>query len=67
MPDGLRKLRTDLSLLYVIKQGTLQTAYEWATPELSNLMILGSTSQNTGMPLTDNQRSKKKLQNAERL
>jgi hypothetical protein len=55
-------LRNDLNLPSILKQGVFQTMYTWAYQELSQLIILGGTSLNPGLPITDHQKAYKKQQ-----
>jgi hypothetical protein len=55
-------LRNDLSLPSILKQGVFQTMYTRAYQELSQLIILGGSSLNPGLPLTDHQRTHRKQQ-----
>ena len=51
-------LRNSLGLPHVITVAAIQQVMELAKAELGALALIGGSAQNTGLPMTDNQRNK---------
>ena len=51
-------LRNVLGLPHTITIEAIQQVAEFAEAELGALVLVGGTAQNTGLPLTDNQRTR---------
>ena len=51
-------LKNELGLPHRVDRHTLEKVYAFATAELGALALAGNSSQNPGMPLTDNQKLK---------